>query len=221
MKWQPLLKQAYLKKVLTEKTTTTQLDLLRHGETTGGQRICGITDVPLSALGWQQMQVSVESALKNSKCWDKIYHSPLKRCAEFATQVGRRFDLPTKSIDALHEINFGSWEGLELDEVNRLYPGQWQAWLSGDEVGHGGESFQDLMHRVSKVIDTLLVESKGERILIISHGGVMRAMMAQMMGLEKKQLLRASLPHACMTRMIAYHHKGKKDWFTLDSHNFT
>ena len=82
--------------------------MLRHGEPVGGKRFRGSTDDPLSEMGWQQMRTSLEG----ESHWDVIVSSPLRRCAEFATEVADKHELSTEIMQGLAEIEFGAWEGM-------------------------------------------------------------------------------------------------------------
>jgi len=63
--------------------------LLRHGETEGGARYWGRTDVPLSSRGWRQMRTAV-----TGRSWDLIVSSPLRRCATFAEALAEEIAVP-------------------------------------------------------------------------------------------------------------------------------
>jgi alpha-ribazole phosphatase len=63
--------------------------LLRHGETDGGTRYWGRTDVALSSKGWQQMRTAVAG-----RAWDLIISSPLRRCAAFAEALAEKIGVP-------------------------------------------------------------------------------------------------------------------------------
>ena len=67
----------------------TTVDLLRHGQTEGGQKFRGALDDPLSSLGWKQLRISVGDYLG----WQVIVSSPLIRCAAFAKELAERLDL--------------------------------------------------------------------------------------------------------------------------------
>ena len=58
------------------------IDLIRHGEPEGGRRYRGATDDPLTAAGWRQMEAAVAGL-----SWQRIYSSPLVRCADFARHL--------------------------------------------------------------------------------------------------------------------------------------
>ena len=207
---------------MSAKFEISQIDLIRHGETTEPTALCGATDVALSAKGRQQLQKNADKLLSAGPAWDAIYHSPLQRCAEFAVSLGQQQELPTACVDDFREVDFGRWEGLEFDEINRLYPGQWEAWMkqSAGEAPHGGENYCAFKDRVSKAFDKVLSASKGKRSLLVMHGGVARAIMAHTLGLKPDQLFRISIGHACVSRILAYHQKGEPDWYQLDAHNF-
>ena len=71
------------------ETSSTLIDLLRHGEPRGGAKFRGHTDDPLSETGWTQMRAAVQG----DSPWQVVVSSPLLRCAEFAAELAASLDL--------------------------------------------------------------------------------------------------------------------------------
>jgi len=175
---------------------TLRLDLLRHGETELGGGLRGSLDDALTDLGWQQMRSAVaELALEAP--WDRIVSSPLQRCARFAEELALKLSLPLQLEAGIQELHFGNWEGIgtaQLMETDAEGLGRfWEDPYSFTPPN--GEPVLAFASRVLGVIERLQQSCDGERILLISHGGVMRLLLAQARGLPREQLLQVVVGH--------------------------
>jgi len=173
-----------------------QLDLLRHGETELGGGLRGSLDDALTAKGWEQMRAAVLA----KGPWDRLVSSPLQRCARFAEELGARLGLPVQLDKDLQELHFGTWEGQSaaaLMETDAEALGLFWA----DPYGFtppGGEPVTQFSARVLAAVERLHQTYAGERVLLISHGGVMRLLLAQARGLPREQLLNVEVGHGAL-----------------------
>lgn len=172
---------------------TLRLDLLRHGETERGGGLRGSLDDALTPLGWQQMR----EAVARPSGWDRVVSSPLRRCARFAEELSLQLSLPMQLEPDLQELHFGDWEGIATAQL-----------METDAEGLGlfwenpytftppnGEQVSAFSERVRGAVRRLYQAHDGERILLISHGGVMRLLLAQARGLPREQLLQVVVGH--------------------------
>lgn len=202
----------------------TVIDLIRHGQTTEKNKICGWQDPELSPLGYQQMQqrltfLAGKNKLKNSP-WDICFYSPRKRCADIAKQYIEDYGLQGICVDELKEVSFGEWEGQTFEQVCKNHPKQWRNWMNGaDDVGHGGESHSVFQARVKQGWQQVLSQGKGKNILLISHGGVMRVILGLCLDIPQKSLSKIAIAHAGYSRIIVHHHEDYPDWLQLESHS--
>jgi alpha-ribazole phosphatase len=203
--------------------TVTQINLLRHGEHALGQAICGVQDPALSQKGWGQLTNQIHSLVGRDRQWDVCVSSPRIRCATFAKHVSQELNIELVIKDALAEVDFGQWEGLTGAQIEASYPGQWQQWVDNpnDAAPHGGEAYSLFQQRILQGWSQLISQYQGKRILLLSHSGVMRVILASVLGLDTKGLFRFNVPHACHSQVSVYHllESGKPDWFQLDQHN--
>jgi alpha-ribazole phosphatase len=172
---------------------TLHLDLLRHGETELGGGLRGSLDDALTANGWAQMR----EAVVGQGPWDRLISSPLQRCARFAEELGARLELPVTLEKDLQELHFGAWEGqsaaalMETDaEGLGLFWADPYSFTPPD-----GEPVSAFSERVMGAVSRLYQAYAGERMLLISHGGVMRLLLAQARGLPREQLLNVEVGH--------------------------
>ncbi|ONH52168.1 alpha-ribazole phosphatase [Pseudomonas cedrina] len=172
---------------------TLRLDLLRHGETELGGGLRGSLDDALTAEGWAQMRAAVEQ----QKPWDRLVSSPLQRCARFAEELGARLNLPVTLEKDLQELHFGAWEGQSAAALMET-DAQGLGLFWADPYGFTppqGEPVIEFSQRVLGAIARLHRAHAGERVLLISHGGVMRLLLAQARGLPREQLLNVEVVH--------------------------
>ena len=175
---------------------TLRLDLLRHGETELGGGLRGSLDDALTTTGWAQMRAAVVA----QGPWDRLVSSPLQRCARFAEELGAQLGLPVQLDKDLQELHFGAWEGqsaaalMETDaEALGLF---WADPYSFTPPQ--GERVADFSTRVLAAVGRLHAACAGERVLLISHGGVMRLLLAQARGLPREQLLNVEVGHGSL-----------------------
>ncbi|MEO4013134.1 alpha-ribazole phosphatase family protein [Pseudomonas rossensis] len=175
---------------------TLHLDLLRHGETELGGGLRGSLDDALTEKGWAQMR----AAVVEQGPWDRLVSSPLRRCARFAEELSAQLGLPVQLDKDLQELHFGAWEGqsaaalMDTDaEALGLF---WADPYSFTPPQ--GEPVVDFATRVLAAVERLQAAYAGERVLLISHGGVMRLLLAQARGLPREQLLNVEVGHGAL-----------------------
>ena len=172
------------------------LDLLRHGETELGGGLRGSLDDALTDKGWAQMR----AAVAEQGPWDRLVSSPLQRCARFAEELAVQSGLPIELDSNLQELHFGAWEGqsaaalMETDaEDLGLFWADPYAFTPPE-----GEPLTDFSARVLAAVARLQAAYAGERVLLISHGGVMRLLLAHARGLPREQLLNVEVAHGAL-----------------------
>ena len=179
--------------------SSTLIDLLRHGEPVGGRRYRGQIDDPLSDKGWQQMR----TAVANRNDWDRIYSSPLTRCADFARELARQLAVPLHVDARLMEIGFGVWEGRTADELRHDDPLRLERFWQ-DPVTYrpeGAETLESFRQRVSSAWREIAAAHAGERILIVGHAGITRMVMSLVLGSPVEHLFRIQVENAGLTRI--------------------
>jgi len=142
--------------------------MIRHGETqaNAARIMAGHLDSPLTAKGRQQALEAqkVVSALQNKPV--AIFHSHLSRARETATIINEALNAPMHEDPDLAEIYAGDWEGATYEVIAEMFDG----W---PDVPNG-ESHIDFFQRV-KQGKTRALNRFNDPVLIVCHGGVMRA----------------------------------------------
>lgn len=156
--------------------------LLRHGLslTNNTKRFTGQTDVPLHEQGVLQAKTACEY-IRTHFHVDCIYSSDLSRAINTAKPLAETLDLEIHTTPAFREIDVGCWAYHNFEEIESLYPAQYQAWKQdyyGAPYGDG-ESFEQLTKRVENALHEIANIDDGKTVLIATHGGAIRAVCAK------------------------------------------
>ncbi len=154
----------------------TRLILVRHGETSGQSsiRYHGVTDVPLSELGREQIRGARERI--PGETYDVVWASTLCRSWEAARIIAPH--APIRLEFDFREIDFGNWEGLTREEIEAVDPEGYVEWqVSGAEFHFpGGESRAAFRTRIARGYERL-VGSGARSALVVAHKGVVRTLL--------------------------------------------
>ena len=164
----------------------THLYLVRHGQTTGNQDrlLHGRTDSALSDLGIAQAE-RVADRLKSETRIDAIVTSPLIRASGTANQISTRFGIETTIQHDLVEMDFGDLEGYTFERVVAEYPELARKALDPADqtlAWPNGESRAGFHRRVRAAFKSLVQEHAGQRVVVVSHNGVLGSFLAQVQG---------------------------------------
>jgi len=156
--------------------------VVRHGESEENVKgtFYGKTDCKLSDKGKVQ-SLFLRDKLKDIN-FNKVYYSPTKRAVETLDLIYDNKNSQKSCDKRLCEINFGNFEGKNYTELLELYEEECKLW-ERDWISFtppNGESYLDLYKRVEEFMDELLKESY-ENVLIVSHGGPIRAIYTYVM----------------------------------------
>ena len=150
--------------------TDTIVGLLRHGQTDWNIdfRLQGIADIPLNATGISQAEIA--GLAINGKDWDVQLTSPLSSAMATAEIVAKSagFDL-ISTEPLLLERSFGEAEGLLYDE--------WKTKYEDTNAVPGAETLEQLEERSRMLLDKLVEDFAGQRVLTVSHGALIRKLL--------------------------------------------
>jgi len=173
-------------------TTIPQKILLARHASTGSEyqgRFIGASDIPLAASGPDEVarlaQVVAPFAPELTFC------SPLLRARQTVELLAGHTDIgPVHADRDLREIDFGSWERLSFAEINVADPElvkRWAAW-SADFAFPAGEAVAAFLARTGAVAARLAARRE-ETILVVAHGGVVRALLCHLLKLPPQHYL--------------------------------
>lgn len=182
---------------------TFSLAVVRHGRTAWNAdgRFQGQTDVPLDETG--RAQAVALGAFLAADRFDIAIASDLVRARETATIVLGERSVSLETDPAWREMRFGVWEGLAWPEIVARQPE-----LAGDTEAKpksytpdGGEAFDDVCARVEaglRAVDARV--SDGSRVLIVTHAGVLHAILRVALGESEATALGVRFSPATVTR---------------------
>jgi len=179
-------------RALPDQGDATRVVLVRHAETEESARghCYGRLDVRLSRQGLRQAQ-ALAAALAGPPL-AAVYTSPLSRTLDTARPIAATQGLEPAVIEALAELDFGEVEGLRYDEIESQRPELFRAWMDAPASVRfpGGESLADLRSRVLPALEQIRARHEREAVAIVAHGGVIRVVLADALGLEDDALFR-------------------------------
>jgi broad specificity phosphatase PhoE len=164
-----------------------RLILIRRGETdqNAALRYGGQASVPLNQRGRAQAQAAGARLARLGA--SALYTSNFARAAETAALIGAAVGLAPQPMPELREIDVGQWEGLTPEVLYRRHPEHMQPFARDPErpVRSGGESYAQLQVRALAALSTLQAAHPGDApVLAVTHGGVIRAVLAHVIGLD-------------------------------------
>jgi alpha-ribazole phosphatase len=166
-----------------ENGTTKNIYLLRHGKVEGKAALNGFSDVLVKP---EMQQRICESLAEQNLSLDCVITSPLRRCSDLANLYAKRKSLPLSVDLEFQEMNFGEVDGVAFDELDDKWSMLETFWQ--DPANHqlsGAESLQNFHDRVTQGWSQLLT-SDSDNLLLVTHGGVIRMILAHCLDIEWK-----------------------------------
>jgi broad specificity phosphatase PhoE len=182
-----------------------RLLLIRHGQTKlhRADRFWGKTDIELSVTGIRQAE-QLRNRLARHKI-DAFYASTLSRAIDTAEIIASRHKVRVTQVAELCECNFGYAEGLTFREISQKYPELARELSERKAVSFpGGESLEQLDKRVRSFSETLKRLKPPSTVAIVAHGGPLRLMVCNLLGLGIEHWLQISVDHASLSIVETY-----------------
>jgi 2,3-bisphosphoglycerate-dependent phosphoglycerate mutase len=188
---------------------TTELILLRHGETKWNSvgRLQGHLDSPLSPEGLRQ--AGLLAARLSAMSFHALYSSDLGRALETARSIATRTGHSILQDRRLRERGLGMLEGLTRDEASQRHPEVFAEYSAGgpDFVVPGGESTSQRLRHALECLEELGARHAGERIVLVTHGGVLSSLFRHCLGIPPGTPRAFSVLNACWNQFD--YHEGK------------
>jgi alpha-ribazole phosphatase len=185
--------------------TETRFWLIRHAMVDENSRaiLYGIMDVPLceTTLAEQgPMYQALARRLPRPAVWKVTPLSRTRRTAHLIFHAGYPRQEPGIESDLI-EQSLGEWQGLAHHELPaRLEFPSHPFWpLSGDEKPPGGESMHEVIDRAGAALERLAREHDGEDVVIVTHGGTIRALVAHALRIHPNNALHLSIYNLSLT----------------------
>ncbi|ASO22468.1 putative phosphoglycerate mutase [Actinoalloteichus hoggarensis] len=169
--------------------------LLRHGETewSATGRHTGVTDLPLTTRGQDEARRAGDllARLRADAPPPLVLISPRSRARETAELAG----LDGEVLAELAEWDYGDYEGRTTPEIREQVPG-WTIWSAPTP---GGETAAEVGRRADRVLSAVSTRGAGRDVVLVSHGHLLRVLIARALGLSPEQGVRFALQTAAIT----------------------
>ena len=167
---------------------TTRVFLVRHGATqlSAEDRFAGAVNVELSREGiFQAERLSARLA---DDAITAVYCSPMARTVHTASILAKPHNLTLLEREGLREIHHGHWEGMRRGDVETQYPDEYAAWEEDPFTfaPQGGEAGVNVIARALPVIREIVVEHRGQNVLVVSHKATLRLLISVLLGFDPR-----------------------------------
>jgi len=172
-----------------------KITLIRHGEVAVPYigKYNGHNDIGLSQKGKQEAQLLAERF--TCKAFDLVYCSDLRRAKETLAPFVQAKD--AIYTEKLREKSWGEHEGLGYEEIvaQGIEYKNFRQWVTA----LGGEAYQTYIQRVKHFFFEELAAKKADTVLIVTHGGVIRVLMALVQNISLEDTFCVALPYGSYT----------------------
>lgn len=170
--------------------------LIRHTTPKIAKGICyGQSDIDVQDTFEEELEVIKKSIPLHTDDYE-VYSSPLIRCKKLAHYFSKEIILDKR----LMEVNFGDWELQAWDAINEDELNTWMADFV-TVAPSNGESYVQLNERVNTALDEIINNSEKNKI-IVTHGGVIRALLASLLRIELKNSFNIKVPYSHVVKLV-------------------
>ena len=191
---------------------TVELAIVRHGQTEFNRRglYQGHADSPLTALGESQARL-LAPRLRALGCSPTIYCSDLGRARRTAELLADPAFHRIREDAGLRERRYGVFEGLSRTEIAERYPDAWAASRGANPTytPPGGETPSEFNRRVVAAFDGIGRSHPGERVIVVTHGGVVTAFARHVLGVPPAAPRRFDIAN---TSLSLFHLGAERGW---------
>lgn len=194
---------------MSERTPRSQADdnstrwwWVRHAPVIGHDgRIYGQSDVPCDTSDGKSY-AALAALLPAGAVWVTSHLSRTTQTADAIAAAG--LEAPDHVVEKdLSEQNFGHWQGMTWAEIQTDFGAEhtefWRSPLA--TAPKGGESFTDLVARVTPVIHRLTAEHQGRDIIAVAHGGTIRSALTHALDLTPEAAMALKVDNLSVTRL--------------------
>lgn len=165
--------------------------IVRHGFSKGNKekRFSGQLDLPLDNAGLKQAESIAKYVCQNFNI-DAIYSSDLIRAYDTAKPCADALGLEISTLKELREVNVGALTGVLIEEVKVRFKEAFENYRQNPGTAQfpEGESYGDMLKRALSAVEKIAAENDGKTVLIATHGGVIRSLMAHWSALPLERL---------------------------------
>ena len=196
-----------------------KITFISHGATVHSMDgiICDTEKYPkINEFGEEEIEKVCEYLEKRAVAYDKIYTSASARCTQSAQIIAKLFKKEITTIDLKArnhgERNHGEWSGRLYSDVFDEYGPE--AIIQKPE---GGEALEDFNKRVSDMIDKLVEENKGNRIIVVTTPDVIQSAIAKTLNLDSVSQFKNLIKTGTLTQISYF----EDDWSSIIYSDYT
>ena len=198
----------------------TEVVVIRHAETFGNVegRFCGHSETELTPLGVLQAKALGRRLMGQQ--FDHAYSSDLSRALDTARHALEHHHKPIEPLldPRLREMYYGDWESLAYTELNKTQAEALRAWFTGKSFSPpGGESLQDVRDRTAEAIRELVSKHSGERLIVVSHGQAIGALVAELLQVPLESTWSFGVANTAITR-LSFSRRGRVTLVGFNDH---
>ncbi len=172
----------------------TTLLFIRHGLTdwNASKRWQGHADIPLNEMGHTQ----ANALARRLADWpiEHIISSDLQRCAQTAQAIAAHHPHVELTYDPIwRERDVGDFSGFTFTELQERFPEIWANAERGKVDPPNGEPYTAVYQRALTAYNKVMAAHAGQMIAIVTHGGILHALIAQLIHIHEDKYGRFSL----------------------------
>ena len=147
-------------------------------------KVQGQSDIELNEKGIEQAHKAAQVFL--DKEIDAIYSSDLKRAYQTAEVIGDKLSLEVNTLCGIREMNFGTWEGLPIETIERDHLDHYKTWRTAPhEITFvDGENLAKVQERALAAVNKIISETSHKNILLVSHGTAIKSLILGLLDID-------------------------------------
>ena len=202
-------------------TRKCKITFICHGATIYSEenRLSDVENYPqLSELGQDEVERITEYLRRRAVKNDVIYTSPSVRTMQTAKVISKLYKEEAIVLDDLHPRKCGKLNGLTLEQIETKYPDLLESWFNNQEYDEDleAESINDFIARVKKIIDEVVAQNEGNRVIIVTHPDVIQAAICAALEMPANKIAKIFIRTGSATQ-ISYYEK----WSSLVYSDYT
>ena len=194
-------------------TTKTRWWWIRHAPVINPEgKLYGQLDINVDLSDSEKFE-ALAGVLPDKAEWVTTSLTRAKKTADLLSEIVM-LDAPAIEIDNFLEQSFGDWEGSSWDDITPSASKAFWKDPANNRIPNG-ESFADVVKRVSPAVEGLNNQYTGKDIIAVTHTGSIRAAIAHALGGDARAGLAFQLAPLSLTRIDAIHNDENVFWRVL------
>ena len=198
-----------------------KITFICHGATIYSEenRLSDVENYPqLSELGQDEVDRIAEYLRRRAIKNDVIYTSPSVRTMQTAKVISKLFKQEPVVLEDLHPRKCGKLNGLTLEQIENKYPDLLESWFNNQEYDENleAESINDFIARTKKIIDDVVAQNEGNRVIVVTHPDVIQAAICAALEMPPSKIAKIFIRTGSATQ-ISYYEK----WSSLVYSDYT